>query len=643
MCLICAARPACGPDCDYPAQPVIGATPPGGGTVAPGGAVAPGSAGASAGGTNVGAAAAIADYLAGGYLSWLDETGYLAQPVHVTSPEGEITVSFEGITAAMRPLAEAALAAWADIADLSFREAPADGAQIVFQDDEPGAFNRWRYDFGDMRATYLGATVNIEAGLANLHGTEWGSWTYATFLHEVGHALGLGHPGAYGSFVEARSGGRLFDEDTELMSVMSYFRHDGHTHMFGSRAWPVTPQPADILAIRALYGTAEEVRPGDTVYGRGTHLDGPLSALASGSKPVIATLVDTGGHDMIDWSHDGRDARIDLRPGAASTVDGMEAGLALGPETWIENARTGWGDDVLLGNALDNVLEGGAGNDTLEGGAGDDTLDGGAGSGDTAVFEGGFGSYVLRLSAAGIEATDKRADGSGRDLLTGIEYLRFADGISFGAEGAVRVNTLSGALGVEVDDLSTLARLYIAYFDRAPDALGFVFWATQMSEGMSVRDVARDFFNQPETRALFPDPGDAGALIDAAYSNLLERAPDAAGRAWWLDELDSGRVDRADFMLALIRGSETNAAAEGDRRTLTDKTDIGLSYAVAHGLTNGANARAAMEVYSVADRAGSLGAAGDLIAGFRDAAGEAASDEVVVEIAGVLDDPLAWA
>ena len=583
----------------------------------------------------------IADFLTDGYHDWVDATGYLERPVQRPGPDGAITVNFDGIDAEARILAEAALSAWKDVADLSFREADADAAQIVFQDDEPGAFNRWHYDWGETRATYVASTVNISKDAAALYGMAWGEWTYTTYVHEVGHALGLGHPGAYNSFTEAQGGGRQFEEDTELLSVMSYFRHDGNTHVFGSRAWPVTPQQADILAVRALYGPADETRPGDTVYGYNSTVMGPLSALVGGPEPVIATLVDTGGQDLIDYSGSRDDLRIDLRPGAASDVAGLTAGLAIGPDTWIESATGGTGDDALTGNARDNRLSGGAGDDTLEGGAGDDALDGGAGARDEAVFAGGLGDYVISLSETGLTIADKGSAGTGTDTLTGIEYLRFADGISFEAEGAVQVTALSSILGLVTGAIADFVKMYVAYFDRAPDALGLVFWATKLAEGLTLPEIAAHFFDQPEARAVLPAEGEAGALVDAAYGNLLDRAPDAEGRAFWVEQLESGETSRSEFMLAMIEGAERNSSASEDTRTLSDKTDIGLSYALAHGLTDSDNARAAMAAYVPEARTDSLERAGDMIADFRSAALDTGSGEIVVQVLGLIDDPLA--
>lgn len=69
----------------------------------------------------------------------------------------------------------------------------------------------------------------------------------------------------------------------------------------------------------------------------------------------------------------------------------------------IENAITGGGDDILVGNSEDNILRGGSDDDTIyglggrdfiDGGAGDDTLSGGGGA-DWFQFAPGFGNDVI--------------------------------------------------------------------------------------------------------------------------------------------------------------------------------------------------------------------------------------------------------
>ena len=99
------------------------------------------------------------------------------------------------------------------------------------------------------------------------------------------------------------------------------------------------------------------------------------------------SIWDAGGIDQIVY--DGaRDATIDLRAatlayeegggGRVSYAYGIYGGFTIANGVTIENARSGSGNDTLIGNDAANLLVGGAGNDTLDGGGGNDTLIGGA-------------------------------------------------------------------------------------------------------------------------------------------------------------------------------------------------------------------------------------------------------------------------
>ena len=53
--------------------------------------------------------------------------------------------------------------------------------------------------------------------------------------------------------------------------------------------------------------------------------------------------------------------------------------LSISSDSTIENAFSGDGDDVLIGNQADNHLHGGRGNDRFVATGGDDTITGGRG------------------------------------------------------------------------------------------------------------------------------------------------------------------------------------------------------------------------------------------------------------------------
>ena len=204
---------------------------------------------------------------------------------------------------------------------------------------------------------------------------------------------------------------RLFLNDNHQVTVMSAFSQEHDSSFFyASRAIPVTPMIADIVAIQDLYGVPTDIRPGDTVYGYESNVEGYLGEFfrnwtgqgdTSFENPVALTLYDSGGIDTLDLRTDTSDQRVDLRPEAISDVYGLVGNLVIARDTLIENFVAGSGNDRVIGNAASNHLQGSAGNDEILGNEGNDTLEGGSGTdrlqgnaGDD-ILEGGSGADYL--------------------------------------------------------------------------------------------------------------------------------------------------------------------------------------------------------------------------------------------------------
>ena len=152
------------------------------------------------------------------------------------------------------------------------------------------------------------------------------------------------------------------------------------------------------------------------------------------------------------------------------------------------------------------------------------------------------------------------------------------------------------------------------------------------------------FFEQEETQEKMPPDLPVGDFVDRAYQNLLERAPDAEGRAFWIDQLETGGVTRPEFMLALIEGARSNTGSPEDVRTIEDKGDIGVSFALINGLNDVDDAEAVMAAYMLGDRAAALAEAQALIAeAAADANGADGSTDFTFQLVGVIDDPFAMA
>ncbi|WP_143598938.1 M10 family metallopeptidase C-terminal domain-containing protein, partial [Pseudothioclava arenosa] len=334
----------------------------------------------------------LADYLINGY--WADNG--ISSRKFDTSVSNEITVNLTGLTAEGQQLARWALAIWSTYADLVFTEV-AGAAQITFDDSEPGAYSSATTSGG----TILSAEVNISVDWINSYGVTFDSYSLQTYIHEIGHALGLGHQGAYNGWAEFPYDA-TFANDSWQISVMSYFSQADNTLVDASEAYVVSPMMADILAIAQMYGLSDETF-GDTTWGTGSTLGETMAmifaALEDGASspyyagyPVALTISDTGGIDTIDLSGYLGDHYLSLVAETFSDIGGLVGSLGIARGTEIENAVGGDGNDTIIGNELDNGIWGGLGNDYLDGSSGDDVLYGSAGA-DT--LDGGVGNDTL--------------------------------------------------------------------------------------------------------------------------------------------------------------------------------------------------------------------------------------------------------
>jgi Ca2+-binding RTX toxin-like protein len=84
-----------------------------------------------------------------------------------------------------------------------------------------------------------------------------------------------------------------------------------------------------------------------------------------------------------------------------------------------------------------------------------------------------------------------------------------------------------------------VANLYIALFDRAPDATGFEFWNTSLSEGTPLTTVIGKFLTSPEGLAIYPASQNADQFVTTLYETVFSRSPDAGGLTFWTNVLNN--------------------------------------------------------------------------------------------------------
>jgi len=123
-----------------------------------------------------------------------------------------------------------------------------------------------------------------------------------------------------------------------------------------------------------------------------------------------------------------------------------------------------------------------------------------------------------------------------------------------------------------VPDDESVTKLYIATFDRAPDIDGLKYWVNDSK--LSLEEIAQSFFDQAETKDIYPADSTYADLIKATYANIFGRSPDVAGYNYWLNQLNDGKINRSVFILAIING-----ALGDDSQLIENKTIVGLAFA----------------------------------------------------------------
>ncbi|MDY0870359.1 M10 family metallopeptidase [Dongia rigui] len=294
------------------------------------------------------------------------DTSYWAYPPGQNFPVEPYDPDYRGFTAQEQAVFRDVLTAYSNVANITFQEITETSNSV-----------------GDIRIAYSGMVGNDGAAAYAIYpdpsdpwapsigGDIWvnpnydpnlelapGEWGYSTWMHELGHALGLQHPfsDGGGSSEVVLTG----NQQTQMYSIMGYDR----SPYAMIEAYQLMLY--DIAAIQYIYGANMSYQAGDNNY------------MFSNTTEELRTLWDAGGDDTIDASNQNRTATIDLHDGAFSSIGMKNSGanaqfnIAIAFNAVIENAIGGSKGDTLIGNEIANKLDGRAGADTLRGDAGDD-------------------------------------------------------------------------------------------------------------------------------------------------------------------------------------------------------------------------------------------------------------------------------
>ena len=102
---------------------------------------------------------------------------------------------------------------------------------------------------------------------------------------------------------------------------------------------------------------------------------------------------------------------------------------------------------------------------------------------------------------------------------------------------------------------NSVARLYLAYFNRPPDGAGGYFWWSRHMSGTCLTDISEYFAQSAEFIGTYGSLGNPD-FVRLVYLNVMGREPDPAGYTYWAQQLTFGGVRRGTMMVGFSESPE---------------------------------------------------------------------------------------
>jgi hypothetical protein len=101
-----------------------------------------------------------------------------------------------------------------------------------------------------------------------------------------------------------------------------------------------------------------------------------------------------------------------------------------------------------------------------------------------------------------------------------------------------------------------IAQAYLGILARNAEHNGFRSWLKALLAGMAREQVVGFFLNSAEFQNRFGSNLTNGQFVTTMYANVLLRAADTGGFSFWVGQLDSGQITRAQVALGFLDSRE---------------------------------------------------------------------------------------
>lgn len=300
--------------------------------------------------------------------------GFLTAAAAAGQTGGEYA-GFSEFSEEQRETTREAMVLWDDLIAPRIVERGGSSADIVLANTTTGPAQAWAYmpyDDGNPRTPESNIWIDTPSQQWDNGWLSNGGYGRTVLEHEIGHSLGLSHPGDYNFGADDDGDGvadpigynsdAVYAQDSMEYTIMSYFlaANTGSWSFDPSLlalSNPQTPLLHDVLTIQAKYGADPTTRVGNTVYFANSNAGNAVYDLEHNPFPYLC-VYDAGGEDTFDFSTANSGVFLDLRPGAFSSasagylsyddaVAAMEAYNAAKPDgsyavEWNPDMYAGW-------------------------------------------------------------------------------------------------------------------------------------------------------------------------------------------------------------------------------------------------------------------------------------------------------------